>query len=222
MIKLNEHEIQFSAPFSFIQDKSVPGMIWFWGKSRQKFLICYDGLQLGSSGFSRQKARTQPTTDEYLFLFIFPLCCTAKGAKRKALMTNVMAHWCYWNTHFEMQQESTELWAKLPAKSAFFLRRALLAISLSLVLGGAEHFQKCAWITLFVCNPCFLQNIKTSKYTCTRTKQTMNAENRSAGYVWVRKQTWFLPAFWGKFVSLFEYETHCMAKRRQWQWLQMG
>ena len=85
-----------------------------------------------------------------------------------------------------------------------------------------EHFQKCAWITLFVCNPCFLQNIKTSKYTCTRTKQTMNAENRSAGYVWVRKQTWFLPAFWGKFVSLFEYETHCMAKRRQWQWLQMG
>lgn len=72
-------------------------MIWFWGKSWQKFLICYDGLQLGSSGFSRQKARTQPTTDEYLFLFIFPLCCTATGAKRKALMTNWLI--CVIETH---------------------------------------------------------------------------------------------------------------------------
>lgn len=133
-------------------------------------------------------------------------------------MTDVPAHSHNWNQCSEMQSASAELWAKLQSKSASFLSKALFAISLSLVLDRTEYFQKCAWIIWFVCNPHCLENIKTAKYTSTRTKQTVNVENRFAVWVWGGKQAWILPSFWRKFSSWFKYETHQICTLPQWAW----
>lgn len=85
-----------------------------------------------------------------------------------------------------MQTGSAELLAKLQSKSASFLCKALFAISLSLVLGGAKCFQKHAQIIWFVCNPRCLENMKMAKYARAKPKQTVNVENRFAVSLSVR------------------------------------